>query len=90
MEQVKILLMTAIGVFTMLGVGSIAVVHASIIGDCGVGYQAGKTQAYNDYHSGNAFSDGGPHYGEDGYFWWSACYQAGYDWEWGTLKQSQP
>jgi hypothetical protein len=36
MEQIKInkiLLMTAIGIFTVLAGGSIAVVHASIIGD---------------------------------------------------------
>ena len=36
--------MTAIGIFAVLGAGSIAAVHASIIGDFGIGYQAGKNQ----------------------------------------------
>jgi hypothetical protein len=44
----NIVLMTAIGIFAVLGAGSIAVVHASIIGDFGIGYQAGKNQAYSD------------------------------------------
>ncbi|MGC1930629.1 MAG: hypothetical protein WA667_16800 [Candidatus Nitrosopolaris sp.] len=35
-------------IFTMPCGGSIAVVHASIIGDFGEGYDAGKRQAYND------------------------------------------
>jgi hypothetical protein len=46
----KVLLMTAIGIFAVLGGGSIAVVHASIIGDFGIGYQAGKNQAYSDWN----------------------------------------
>jgi hypothetical protein len=44
----SILLMAAVGIFAVLGAGSIAAVHASIIGDFGIGYQAGKNQAYND------------------------------------------
>lgn len=38
----KFLSLTAIGIFAALSGGSIAVVHASIIGDFGLGYQDGK------------------------------------------------
>jgi hypothetical protein len=84
-EQIKILLMMAISIFTMLGVGSIAVVHASIIGDFGTGYQAGKTQAYNDFQSGT--NDDSCPGGSTSY---CSGYVVGYDAEQATLKQAQP
>jgi hypothetical protein len=60
MKRVNILLMTAIGIFAVLDAGSIAVVHASIIGDFGIGYQAGKNQAYSDWNGGYSQNDSCP------------------------------
>jgi hypothetical protein len=87
MEQAKILLMTAIGIFAVLGAGSIAAVHASIIGDFGIGYQAGKNQAYSDWNGGYSQNDSRP----SGYsLSYCSGYTVGYDAEWGTLQQAQP
>jgi len=86
MEQIKILLLTTIGIFTILAVGSIAIVHASIIGDFGMGYQAGKTQAYNDFQS-SANDDSCPSGSSTSY---CSGYVVGYDAEQATLKQAQP
>ncbi len=43
----KILLMTAIAIFAVLGAGSIPVVHASIIGNFGLGYCSGYVVGYD-------------------------------------------
>jgi hypothetical protein len=86
-EQIKMILMTAIGIFTVLGVGSVAFVHASIIGDFGIGYQAGKNQAYSDWNGGNSQNDSCPSGNSISY---CSGYTVGYDAEWGTLQQAQP
>jgi hypothetical protein len=85
MEQVKILLMTAIGIFAVLDVSSIAVVHASIPGDFGMGYQAGKNQAYIDFPAGTN-NDACP----GGSISYCSGYVSGYDLEGATLQQAQP
>ena len=87
MEQVKILLMSAIGIFAVLGARSIAAVHASIIGDFGIGYQAGKNQAYSDWNGGYSQNDSCPSGNSISY---CSGYTVGYDAEWGTLQQAQP
>jgi hypothetical protein len=86
MEQVKILLL-AIGIFMMFYGGSIAAVHASIIGDFGIGYQAGKDQAYSDWNGGYSQNDSCPSGNSISY---CSGYTVGYDAEWGTLQQAQP
>jgi hypothetical protein len=60
----KILLLSIISIFAVLGGSSIAVVHAYIIGDCAVGYQDGKNQAYSDFNAGRSLNDASPYYGE--------------------------
>jgi hypothetical protein len=68
----------------VLGAGSIAVVHASIIGDFGIGYQAGKNQAYSDWNGGYSQNDSCPSGNSISY---CSGYRVGYD---GTLQQAQP
>ncbi len=84
-----ILFMTTISILTMLVIGPMmAVAHASILGDCGIGYQAGKQQAYNDFP--NQYNEASPYNGVDGKIAYNSCYQTGYEWEWMTLKAGQP
>ena len=83
LEQIKmnkILLMTAIGIFIVLGAGSIAVVHACIIAEFG------KNQTYSDWNGGYSQNDSCPSPNSLSY---CSGYTVIYDAKQGTVKQAQ-
>ena len=64
------------------------IVHASIIGDFGIGYNQGKIDANSDWYAGRTMSDTCPYSGVSATY--SAGYTAGYLWAWNGFSASQP
>ena len=79
-----------IGLVSIAWVAVTPVVHASILGDTGRGYQDGKQAASDDFHAGRQFHDAPAGTTVIHFNLYEFWYQAGYDWEWAFLKIANP